>query len=129
MSNNPAFGDLDCDGVPDPIMGGAGTYALVGLALTHAIDFQHVLGGWSGSTGAFFSGWPQQVEDFQFLVAPAVADVSGDGWPEVIFASGGYLVHAADKDGDTPAGWPKFTGQWLLGSPAVGDIDGENPRC
>jgi hypothetical protein len=30
-----------------------------------------------------------------------------------------------DKEGAQPAGWPKFTGQWVLGSPAVGDIDGD----
>jgi len=125
LTNNPAFGDLDCDGVLDPVMGGAGSFALVGLALTRAIDFQHVLGGWKGSTGEFFKGWPRQVEDFQFLVAPAIADISGDGWPEVVYASAGYLIHAWDRTGKSPEGWPKFTGQWLLGSPAVGDIDGD----
>ncbi len=125
MSNNPAFGDLDCDGVLDPLMGGAGTFALVGLALTTAVDFQHVLGGWRGATGEFFEGWPRQVEDFQFLVAPAVADVSGDGVPEVIYTSAGGVFHAWDRDGDAPDGWPKFTGQWFLGSPALGDINGD----
>jgi hypothetical protein len=34
-------------------------------------------------------------------------------------------VHAWDEQGAQPAGWPKFTGQWVLGSPAVGDIDGD----
>ena len=98
---------------------------MVPLALSTALDFQHVLGGWDGKTGKFLKGWPRQVEDFQFLVAPAVADVSGDRVPEVIYTSAGYVVSAWDADGNVPAGWPKFTGQWGLGSPAVGDITGD----
>ncbi|MFN7145429.1 MAG: hypothetical protein ACK4YP_16770, partial [Myxococcota bacterium] len=30
-----------------------------------------------------------------------------------------------DAEGVEPEGWPKFTGNWILGSPAVGDIDGD----
>ena len=125
MSGNPALGDVNGDGILDPIMGGAGTYAVVSLALSTALDFQHVLGGWDGATGEFLEGWPRQIEDFQFLVAPAIADISGDGMPEVIYASAGYVVGAWDAQGRVPEGWPKFTGQWVLGSPAVGDITGD----
>ena len=125
LTVNPAVGDVDMDGVPDVFTGGAGTYALIGLALTTAIDFQHVLGGWSGASGEALVGWPKQVEDFQFLVAPAIADVDGDGDNDVIYGSAGYVVHAWDADGESAEGFPKFTGQWILGSPAVGDIDGD----
>ena len=125
MSNNPSFGDLDNDGVPDPFMGGSGTYGLVALAATTHIDFQQVLGGWSGATGQFFQGWPRQVEDLQFFLAPAVADISGDGLAEVIYGSGGGVVHAWNALGAIPEGWPKFTGQWILGSAAIGDLDGD----
>ncbi len=125
MSNNPSFGDLDKDGVPDPFMGGSGTYGLVALAATTHIDFQQVLGGWSGATGEFFKGWPRQVEDLQFFLAPAVADLDGDTIPEVIYGSGGGVVHAWNALGHIPDGWPKFTGQWILGSAAIGDLDGD----
>ena len=34
-------------------------------------------------------------------------------------------MHAWDKDGVEAPGWPKFTGGWMIGSPVVGDIDGD----
>lgn len=123
--SQPAFGDLDQDGVVDFVMGGASTTYLVSLALTAMYDFQNPVGAWSGVDGSAFPAWPRQIEDAQFLMSPAVADVSGDGAPEVIYGSAGYLMHAWDVDGVEAPGWPKFTGNWLLGSPAVGDIDGD----
>ena len=59
------------------------------------------------------------------LSGSAVADVSGDGNPEVVVGSAGYLVHAWDKDGNEAEGWPKFTGNWMIATPAIGDIDGD----
>jgi hypothetical protein len=125
FATNPSFGDMDQDGLPDYLLGGASTISLVALAVGEWVDFQQPVGAWSGLTGDPLPGWPRQVEDMQFLLAPAVADLSGDGLPEAIYASAGYVVHAWDKEGTQPAGWPKFTGQWVLGSPAVGDIDGD----
>src|SRR5262249_32621014 len=40
--------------------------------------------------------------------------------------SGGYFLHAFDGCGREPAGWPKFTGHWIISTPAVGDIDGDH---
>ncbi|NIO07977.1 MAG: hypothetical protein GTO40_08235 [Deltaproteobacteria bacterium] len=56
---------------------------------------------------------------------PAIADIDGDGLPEIIAGSGGYLVRAMDHLAQEPVGWPKFTGHWLAASPAVGDTDGD----
>ena len=125
MSNNPAFGDMDGDSVPDYLIGGDGALYFIALAGRTAADYQHVLAAYSGATGEMLPGFPRQIEDVQFLAAAVIADVSGDGRPEAMFGSGGYLLHAWDKDGVEPEGWPKFTGHWLLGSPAVGDIDGD----
>jgi hypothetical protein len=46
--------------------------------------------------------------------------VGGDASPEILAGSGGYLVHAVDALGTEPSGWPKFTGGWIIASPAVG---------
>lgn len=125
MTNNPGFGDMTGDGVPDYVMAGAGAYYLIALPLVSAIDWQNVVGAWDGATGEFLPGWPRQIEDLQFLVAPAIADLDGDNKAEALMGSAGYLLHAWDAEGIEPEGWPKFTGNWILGSPAVGDIDGD----
>jgi hypothetical protein len=125
LANNPSFGDLDGDGLADPILAGVSSFYLVSLAARTQIDYQQAVLAWSGITGEVFEGWPRQIEDVQFLVSPSVADVSGDGKPEVIMGSGGYLMHAWDVTGQEAPGWPKFTGGWTLASPSVGDIDGD----
>jgi hypothetical protein len=125
MTNNPGFGDMTGDGVPEYVMAGAGTYYLIALPLITAVDWQNVVGAWDGATGEHLPGWPRQIEDLQFLVAPAIADLDGDNKAEAIMGSAGYLLHAWDAAGIEPDGWPKFTGNWILGSPAVGDIDGD----
>ncbi len=125
MINNPSFGDLDGDGLPDPVQGGAGAMWIASLAMTKHFEFQHAVVAWSGLTGEVLEGWPRQIEDIQFLVAPAVADITGDGQNEAIYGSGGYMLYAWDGGGEIAPGWPKFTGHWILGSPAVGDIDGD----
>jgi hypothetical protein len=67
----------------------------------------------------------KRLDDVQFLHNPTIADLDGDGRMEVIASSLGYLVRAWNTDGDTPAGWPKYTQNGLLASPVVGDVDGD----
>ena len=81
---------------------------------------------WSGATGHAFSGSPFPIEDYTFLVNQAVADITGDDYPEVVLGTGGYFVHAVDACGCEAAGWPKFTDGWITSTPAVGDIDGDH---
>jgi MYXO-CTERM domain-containing protein len=81
---------------------------------------------WSGATGHVFYGSPVPIEDYTFLVNHAVADVTGDNYPEVMFGTGGYFVHAVDACGCEAPAWPKFTDGWIIATPAVGDIDGDH---
>jgi MYXO-CTERM domain-containing protein len=124
--NSSSFGDLDGDGAPDLVTGGIGA----GIALSFNYDgeywrYDHGVLAWSGADGTMIEGFPRTIEDMQFFMNPAVADIDGDGAMEVISGSAGHVVHAWDATGAQPDGWPKLTGHWILGSPAVGDIDGD----
>jgi hypothetical protein len=121
-----AFGDLDGDGVLDFAAGTAGLRAGLSALLTSVrFSFEHHLSVWNARTGAYLPAFPALMDDYQFFVNPAIADLDGDGRPEVISGSGGYLVHAFDHLGREPQGWPKFTGHWVAASAAVGDVDGD----
>src|SRR5262249_38865798 len=69
-------------------------------------------------SGKFLDAYPRLLDDLPFFMNPTVADVSGDGVPEILAGSGGYLVHAVDAAGNEAPGWPKFTGGWVLAAPA-----------
>ena len=127
MFSHPSIADLDEDGVPDVIMAG-GSLSLVGNLVggSTARPFQQLLSMWSGATGHMMYGSPVPIEDFTFLVNETVADISGDGYPEVLLGTGGYFVRAVDACGCEAPSWPKFTDGWLIATPAIGDVDGDH---
>ena len=82
-------------------------------------------GRWSGRDGAIRNGFPRVTADIAFFVTPATFDVDGDGRHEAVAGNGLHMLDAFRGDGSTPEGWPKFTGGWLVGTPAAGDWDGD----
>jgi hypothetical protein len=123
---SPALGDVDQDGVPDLIVsGGAPSLAdlFTGSSATPRPAAAHRVAIFSGRTGQLSGSIP--VEDFASLGDHAIADVSGDEYPEIITGTRGFLLHAADACGREAKGFPKNTSGWLAGTPAVGDIDGD----
>ena len=130
MAANGAFADADGDGTPDYFVGGSGIgYGGNILAWASLFDHDHVLLGYSGRAdangrGAALPGFPQQMEDIQFFTSPISADLDGDGDNEVI-AGSTQTLRAFDANGSQPLGFPLFTGGWLLGSPAIGDVNGD----
>ncbi|MCL4233716.1 MAG: VCBS repeat-containing protein [Deltaproteobacteria bacterium] len=80
-------------------------------------------------SGWIFGDWGRtfrkRLDDVHFLHNPTIADLDGDGRMEVVASSLGYLVRAWNTDGETPAGWPKYTQNGMQASPVVGDVDGD----
>ncbi|MGD0528476.1 MAG: FG-GAP-like repeat-containing protein [Polyangiaceae bacterium] len=128
LFSSPSVGDLDQDGVPDIITSG-GSLSVLGNTTGGASPAhppQYLLGMWSGATGHPFYGSPVPIEDYTLLVSHAVADITGDNYPEVMLGTGGYFVHAVDACGCEAGNWPKFTNGWIVATPAVGDVDGDH---
>jgi hypothetical protein len=69
--------------------------------------------------------FPRHVNDLQFFVVPVVADITGDGLPEILQGSGVRDLHGVDVNGMEAPGWPKFTAGWTVTAPAVADLDGD----
>jgi hypothetical protein len=80
------------------------------------------VGVWSSTNAGLAAGFPQQMNDFQFLTQPAVADLGGlVGGADVVQGSGLYDLRAYGANGRPVPGFPKLTGGWMVSSPAVGD--------
>jgi MYXO-CTERM domain-containing protein len=123
---NAIFADLNNDGRIDVLQGGGGMLlAAAMVAGGTRMTFDHLLGAWDVRSGRFLYHFPRRMEDYQFFLNPAVADLDGDGLPEAINGSAGYFLHAFNRYGVEPAGWPKFAGGWVAASPCVGDVDGD----
>jgi len=126
LLSSPSLGDIDQDGTPDIVTAGGSAELIQRLrGEPSKVRGDHQLAVWSGATGAMLPGSPFPLEDFSSLQDRAIADLDGDDYPEVIGGSGGPFLHAFNGCGQEPEGFPKFTGQWIAGTPAVGDLDGD----
>ncbi len=75
--------------------------------------------------GSLLEAFPRETSDLQFFVVPVVADITGDGKPEILQGSGVRDLHAVDIDGVEAPGFPKLTAGWTVAPPAVADLDGD----
>ncbi len=124
--SGPALGDLTGDGTPEVVAPTAGLTRLLDLLVPDLqLPNDDQLSGWDGGTRLPLPGSPQATPDLAFFGSPAVADLNGDGAAESIVGNGVYTVSAVAADGAAPPGWPKLTGGWVVGTPGVGDWDGD----
>jgi MYXO-CTERM domain-containing protein len=123
---SPAIGDLNNDGKLEMALPAAGLKALAALASGgERVVYDQQMGVWDTTSGDFLKAWPQRNDDWQLFINPIIADIDGDNLPEIISGSSGYYLHAWNVDAKEPEGWPKFMGQWIAASAAVGDVDGD----
>lgn len=77
------------------------------------------------STGASTGGYPAKTQGLDFLGGVTIADVDGDGRPEVLQGGDTSTLHAFGANAGQVEGFPKFTGGWTVYAPSVGDVDGD----
>jgi hypothetical protein len=119
--SSPALADLDDDGDLEVVIGTSHPYiqndAIAGDGSVYA--WHH--------TGQLVAGWPVRPrnwdsQDGPIFSSPTVADVDGDGSPEVLFSML-WDVYVYNADGSQQHRLE--TGYNVWGSPAVGDTDGD----
>jgi hypothetical protein len=107
--------------------GSSATDIVLGITQTpgFGIRVDNGVGGWDPTTGASLNQYSNYVQGLSFFAAPAIADVTGDGFPDILVpADSGALMAFDGVTGLQAAGFPKWTGGWSLWSPAVGDMSG-----
>ena len=76
-------------------------------------------------SGATRPGFPSELQGLNFLGAPLVVDVTGDGAAEIVDGGDSNAVHGYTASGAQAAGFPKFNSGWGLWSPSAGDLDSD----
>ncbi len=76
-------------------------------------------------TGAALPGYPSKAQGLDFLGAPVIADVTGDGQADVIQGGDSSTLHAFTTGGAQASSFPKFTTGWIVFGPSVGDFEGD----
>jgi hypothetical protein len=114
VQSSPALGDLDRDGRPEVVVGAAQFVVPPGTFKIYA---------WNGD-GTRVPGWPRATGDW-VQSSPALGDLDGDGYLEVVVGSNNGKVYVCHHDGAPVTGWPQTAGGWVRSSPALGDLDGD----
>ena len=111
----PAVGDLDGDGGMDVVVP-------VTDGKLYAVD----------ASGVVKPGWPVSIGDQADLYggqvinsSPKLADLDGDGALEIVVGSSDKRVYVYDRNASLRWSYP--TGDMILSTPAVGDIDPGTP--
>ncbi|MGH7815420.1 MAG: S8 family serine peptidase [Candidatus Binataceae bacterium] len=128
LTSSASVGNLLGGSTPQYVEAGVAAYDLLSAINDTpglGIRVRPAVSAWDAITGANLPQYTQELQGMAFLAAPAIADVTGDGHPDIVIATDSAAVHAFDGlTGQPIPGWPKWTGGWSIGMPAVGDLTG-----
>jgi FlgD Ig-like domain len=77
------------------------------------------------SQGQTLPGWPIIAGGFTSESSPIVADVSGDGVPDILFGNEGGLLYGWTWTGQNVAGFPLTVNDFIRSVPTADDVDGD----
>jgi hypothetical protein len=128
FTTSPSIGNLLGSPAPQVAQAGsAGAGVAVGITQTPGLGIRvdNGISVWDPTTGLALPQYGQYVQGLGFFTAPGIADVSGDGTPDLIQAADSAAIMGFDGiTGQAAAGFPKWSGGFSLFTPAVGDLLG-----
>lgn len=92
--NMPVVADLEGDGTPDVVIVTSNTFSNTGFGYLRALDGATGAEKWSAQTDVYQSAYRVQPRG-----TPAVADIDGDGSPEIVTLKAGGGLIAFEHDG------------------------------
>src|SRR5688572_21179683 len=127
FTTSGAFGRFGAGGQLSYAEPGSGVATVAGSLLFSGsgLPINSYMRAFDAQSASPVPGFPARVQGLDFLGAPAIADVSGDGEPEVIQGGDSSALHAFNQTGAQAPGFPKFHTGWVVFGPAVGDIEGD----
>jgi hypothetical protein len=124
--SSPVLADVTGDGRPEIVVGGD-MDAYPGAPLPPG-GVLWVL----RADGTSAPGYPRSVPGQTLWSSPSVADLTGNGRPDIVIGTGlnfptaGRQVHAYDgRSGNPLPGWPVEVPGRVMASPAIGDLTGD----
>ncbi len=102
---------------------GAASVASALLLAGGGFPINNYVRAFDAQSGAPVAGFPAKVQGLDFLGAPAIADIDGDGEPDVINAADSSAIGGYGSQGKQVGGFPHFQPGWIVWSPSVGDVD------
>lgn len=123
---SPAVGDLDRNGQREIVVGVGSLFQTNhhGGVMVFRSDgsvrcrfaTRDIFHEWSPAPGP--DGYAEGV-----FSTPAIGDVDGDGFPDIVFGSWDHYIHAIDRNCHELSGFPYFVDDTVWSSPALYDVD------
>ncbi len=104
---------------------GAASIAAALLVTGSGLPINNFLRVNDAASGAEAPGFSSLTQGLDFLGSPTIADVDGDGKPEVLEGGDSSALHGFATGGGQADGFPKFHTGWELYGPSTGDLDGD----